>query len=1692
MKRIISLVLTALMIFTSMPAVTFAAEAEQCTITAETVNGAPGITVDVSVIVENNPGILGMTMKLEYDESALTLVEATNGEAFEVLKMTPPKNYKSGCNFVWYADDIASSDIADGSILDLKFTISEDVVFGEEFDITVTCQSGSVFDANLDPVDVVTVDGMVRVMYVPGDVSGDDKVAANDLILLSRYIADGNMNNNTDGYNVNINELAADVDESNTIAAKDLILISRFISDGCITDPEGYNVTLYPSLQAFHKHTMEYVEAKDATCTEDGNVEYWYCTDCENYYADEKGKNKISIADTVIEETGHTYSDVWSSDSDYHWHASTCGHEEIADKAVHKYNGTKVCTVCEYDNSAAFKLETPTNVRVEYDEVKWDAVPNADYYTVRVNGDYEAITRSVSYPLSSVVNSANEKLFANKTGINKHGEIEVIVFANANGNYAASDFSEKVKSYYVPEAGSSADITAAVKFALGQGYNMIDQDFSPGTEAKGVVFNVGKLFATDSFALTNQGGGGTNTSYYYNSADEYISKQKNSGEMNFNMGGGTGFVTAGLQTKLSYGGEENYTSKKYYSSYISRSDSITGTASFSGQNEDIKVHCLSNDFMKDIKGESEKTKLLDDTALCEHILNKYGTHVALGVKTGGNFVTSYTVWTDHEEDLKSANSMFKIAANANIGTFFNASLDVSKQGDSTIELKSDTTVSSLQSRHYGGNVGGQTVTDGKISYSSWSLASDQSDSVAIAFLNDNGAIAISSIIEMFEAEFGNLGENGSCLADKYAAYINDIADETYQELYGQFTYKAPFAVDVEENDGENTLVIDLSRYQGTGSLESAGCSYLFEGVFTVYPNMMGKRIDSIKVISSFDNPDIGEKNLIDGFSLALSSNWKRDVDITFENIGVRALENGLVDKTKTNGIDVNVSYDGFNIVEKADSTIEAHISTELGSYDFAFETEDDESLYVSTVYVDDEIIVLPVAEKLGYGFAGWRDAGNNLVTDSYGKLDLSFVTSEKTVLHPEWKRVTYEITLDSQNATVSGTDVIYEQYSYMFSDVYGTEIETIEVPEKTGYYFDGYYESVSNNSTSSAKGTNLVINRDGSINENINPKYFTSHDTLYALWKPVIYTVTLYYGDTEYIKYYQVYGEGVYDTEMKAVSKLSAVPHKDGYTFNGFITSDNEKLVDNQGNIMAVVNGNYKSILEDTVAYADIPANKYTVTLDPNNGTVSPATLTVTYDSAYGTLPVPTRSGYEWEGWYYNGTKVTATTIVKVSGAHTLTARWKGENRVVTFNPNGGNVSLTQKDVLYEDVYGDLPTPTRTGYTFNGWYTSATGGTKITSTSKVTALGNHTLYALWTANTYTVTFDADVTPKTKLVTFGSTYGTLPTPTKVGHTFGGWYSSTSGGAEVTSETIVTTAANHTLYVYWIPNTYTVTYNANGGSVSPTSETVTYNSTYDTLPTPTRTGYTFKGWFTATSGGSQVTASTTVTATANHTIHAQWTANTYTVTFNANGGSVSTSSKSVTYASTYGTLPTPTRSEHVFLGWYTASSGGTIKNSSTEVSTASNHTLYAQWVKTYGSYGYYSRGDDGDTANEIWYGSTKTEKFYLGMNRDVLKANGYTKVRIEMEVNAWENWLFNDAGPVFIIYNYSNGQLKRFNGSPVVGGWTTQYHTFEVSVDALWDDGSIKVGYTAEERHDAFTGDTSCWHRGTVVLKVTAIK
>jgi uncharacterized repeat protein (TIGR02543 family) len=210
-------------------------------------------------------------------------------------------------------------------------------------------------------------------------------------------------------------------------------------------------------------------------------------------------------------------------------------------------------------------------------------------------------------------------------------------------------------------------------------------------------------------------------------------------------------------------------------------------------------------------------------------------------------------------------------------------------------------------------------------------------------------------------------------------------------------------------------------------------------------------------------------------------------------------------------------------------------------------------------------------------------------------------------------------------------------------------------------------------------------------------------------------------------------------------------------------------------------------------------------------------------------------------------------------------------NHTVTFNLDGGN--RTGGGALVQTVphwnAATVPAITRAGHTFDGW--SRTFG-------RVT--GNITVNAQWTINNYTVTLNPNngtlaAAQRTRTVTHGAQVGTLPTPTRAGHRFDGWFTTQTGGTRVTNTTQIT--STRTIFARWV-RVHTVTFDVNGGAsltVANRTRTRDHNTTIGALPAPTRSGHTFAGWFTARTGGTRITATTRITA--NTTYFARWVQN-----------------------------------------------------------------------------------------------------------------------------------------------------------------------------------------------------------------------
>jgi uncharacterized repeat protein (TIGR02543 family) len=292
----------------------------------------------------------------------------------------------------------------------------------------------------------------------------------------------------------------------------------------------------------------------------------------------------------------------------------------------------------------------------------------------------------------------------------------------------------------------------------------------------------------------------------------------------------------------------------------------------------------------------------------------------------------------------------------------------------------------------------------------------------------------------------------------------------------------------------------------------------------------------------------------------------------------------------------------------------------------------------------------------------------------------------------------------------------------------------------------------------------------------------------------------------------------------------------------------------------------------------------------------------------------------------------------------------------VTFDANGGSGSMSAQTSSIMTTLNSN-TFTRTGYVFDEWNTAADGsGTSYSAEASYSFSSNVTLYAQWTAvpaSYFSVNFNANggSGSMSSQTANAATALNSATFTRCGYEFEGWTTQADGsGAYFNDGDIYLFDADVTMYAAWFEDEAhggIVTFNANGGSGSMTSQCSTSSSNLSSNSF-TKSGYTFSGWNTAADGsGAAYSNAASFAFGYSISLYAQWTLNPQTVTFHSNGG---TGSMDDQVSSSSQTLEANSfkKSGYRFIGWNTAADGsGTDYSNSETYSFSASITLYAQW-------------------------------------------------------------------------------------------------------------------------------------------------
>ncbi|MBR3133049.1 MAG: InlB B-repeat-containing protein [Clostridia bacterium] len=543
----------------------------------------------------------------------------------------------------------------------------------------------------------------------------------------------------------------------------------------------------------------------------------------------------------------------------------------------------------------------------------------------------------------------------------------------------------------------------------------------------------------------------------------------------------------------------------------------------------------------------------------------------------------------------------------------------------------------------------------------------------------------------------------------------------------------------------------------------------------------------------------------------------------------------------------------------------------------------------------------------GYTFSGWYTTATE--GTKVGDAGASYTPTATTILQGQWTANNYDITYDLDGGAVATANPT--TYTIESSDI------TLNNPTRTGYTFAGWTEKITN--LSWHKG--FVTQETGEIVDSSTYPYS-------------YYTDLIRVRSGEKIT---VGGFGDYYTRTSGI-RIRV------YKLNGEFYSGNHVMSLNAGGDYYIRVVFYRESTEEE-------RNGSYISVTPNNNSVTIPTGSTgnrSYTANWTANDYTVNYNYNYnEFTTTDGTSVgvartydPSTNIITLNGDYnsgqTHTLKWianktfnVGEIYTLKAEYVSGTLSTTNYQIYIAlDIAnnGSVLSPRiKDDYTINNLATVGTKSEDL-SITETAAAGNGLRFILWRAADNTVLFDnyqMKVTVTRRLpqtVTYNTAYGQMPTPTREGYTFLGWYTAETGGDLVSSSTVMNQTDTHTLYAHWTRDDYTISYNLDGGYnvVNPT----TYNVESDeiTLLNPVKPGYSFTGW----TGSNGDTAQTEVTistgSTGNKSYTANWTKDNYTISYDLDGGSVASSNpSSYSVDSSVITLNNPTKEGYTFSDW-----------------------------------------------------------------------------------------------------------------------------------------------------------------------------
>lgn len=591
-----------------------------------------------------------------------------------------------------------------------------------------------------------------------------------------------------------------------------------------------------------------------------------------------------------------------------------------------------------------------------------------------------------------------------------------------------------------------------------------------------------------------------------------------------------------------------------------------------------------------------------------------------------------------------------------------------------------------------------------------------------------------------------------------------------------------------------------------------------------------------------------------------------------------------------------------------------------------------------TYTVESPDITLPTLSKQYYEFLGWRydlsdvERVEPTVTIKQGTStgDRSFTAQFKPIEYP----IIYE-----RNGGQKDSDNP-EKYTV-------ETVATFAPPKKPFYKFEGWYES---------------SDFSGNPMNGLDKNFYGNPLKLYAKWSPEPFEVNFYKGKTIYEEY-----KGKYSRDIENGIKELPKPEEPDRYFTGW--KDKEE----NGNLITEVEAGTTSLS----LYASWNWIEFIVEYDPQGGEMSEATKTYTSnnvpewlagESVWWKEKEDDEYTYAFKGWYLDkecsGQEITAfpkdkNAMGTISSDGTkvtikLYAKWEKADYDILFLPRGGSAVKSGDYSLITGIEeGEMPETTRRGWKFLGWFDKADGGTKYTSVVPQTGENKQkmTFYAHWEPNKYLLTYetyDGDLpadAPKTYTV---AEVVTLPVPKKAHYDFAGWFDQPEGGTKY--DKLYNEIDDKTFYARWIPKTYHLSFETNGGSEIKGSFPFTYGKPIEIDKRTYRTNYDFEGWFVDEGLTKPYDKNTSGSIGGDLTLYAKWGPKRYKIHYDMFHGEPLPDDTYTTEESKQ--LPTnAVRSGFTFAGWYADDMLTVGPVTKIEKGESGDKTFYATWKPGY---------------------------------------------------------------------------------------------------------------------------------------------